>query len=200
MVIKPSGTCQDTNTWVQIAQNRKMALLLIDRWHKDKIHATQEDVNWFWKDLKSSEDYSLEFYMLQVEPKALEIDQHYPFEITEWFLEFYRYMPDCLIHKWDGACEVDWHLFFCLAKPLYLIPGISFYSMISRLNIIQLRHVKDQIVDTVLEDAELLRRVVDNENLPPQYTYYLPWKSLKRRVEDKLLKKCKEIESGSNIS
>jgi len=156
---------------------------MIERFHKSPHPATVEDTRWFWKDMDQEEGwaYDLAKDWISNWDIFLKLNEQYPFELTEWLMEWYSYMPEALSYKLDGAGTIDWNLFFTLIYPL---PSTKypFICLIKAVNVKQNQIVREQIFDTISKDPELSKRVLNNEVIPSIYTHYTTYKRIRREV------------------
>lgn len=165
-----------------INENREMALELIQLLGKPPHIATKEDKQWFWVDMETPCDKETAWAYINYNIDTLGDKYNYIFRVTEWFSEFYRYMPELLYDRLDGTGQIDWNLFFTLAYPLPGNLGIPFHTMINKLNVAQLRLVKEKIVQEIYDDKELRKRVYTHGLIPSIYTYYMPYQLIRKRL------------------
>lgn len=166
-----------------ITYDRENAILLMQKHGKEAHGATREDIRWFWQDLDM--ECETEIAWDYVQPRIRELSEMYPFLVTEWFMNFYRFMPDIIEKGIDRTGQIDWNLFFSLAYP---IPGglaVPFYKMIEKLNVAQLREVREQIVDEIWNDPEMRKKIFKEEGIPSKYTYYMAYQTIRNRVIEK---------------
>ena len=163
---------------------------MIERFHKSPHQATPEDVKWFWRDMdrEDSSNYTFSKCALENWKFFLKLNDQYPFELTEWLMEWYSYMPDAIYAKLDGAGGIDWNLFFTLIYPLN-IEDLAFICTVKALNVKQNQLVRDQIFDTITKDPDLSKRVLNNEAIPSIYTSYTTYK----RIRTEVIKRTKKI-------
>ena len=169
-----------------INQLRDDALELMQTLGKKASPATREDIHWFWEDqgmdLEMDKDLAWDYVNSNFEA----LDKQYPFDVTEWFMEFHRYMPDCLKFHWDRAGLIDWNLFMSLAKPLPTLNTTSFKMMITKLNVAQQRREKEKIKTMCWKDPTLRDKLVKGEIIPAKLTELIPYQSLRKTVVDRL--------------
>lgn len=166
-----------------ITYDRENAVLLMQKFGKEAHPATREDIRWFWQDLDMECETDIAWDYVQ--PRIRELSEMYPFLVTEWFMNWYRFMPDIIEERIDGTGQIDWNLFFSLASPLPGGLAIPFYKMIEKLNVAQLREVKAQIVDEIWNDKEMRKSIFNWGNIPTIYTYYMPYQAIRNRVIEK---------------
>lgn len=166
-----------------ITYDRENAILLIEKFGKEAHPATREDIRWFWQDIEMECETDVAWDYVQ--PRVRELSGQYPFLITEWFMNWYRFMPDIIEKGIDRTGQIDWNLFFSLAYPLPGGLAVPFCVMIEKLNVAQLREVKVQIVDEVWKDPEMRKNIFKEEGIPSIYTYYMPYQTIRKRVIEK---------------
>jgi len=151
---------------------------MITKYSRDPYVATSEDIRWFWADLDIATDHELAREYVNNNLESL--NEKYPFEVTEWLLNWYRFMPD-IIGKYNGTGQVDWNLLFTLIKPLPQLP-VPFHSVIEKLNVKQNKLVREQIYDECYENEELRKRIINYRPIPSRYTYYTPYSKIRKEV------------------
>ena len=171
----------------------------MEMFNKDAHPATKEDIRWFWQDIDI--DCDTETAWDYVTPQVDKLSEQYPFLITEWFENWYRFMPDIIDKGIDRTGQIDWNLFFSLAWP---IPGglaVPFYLMIKKLNVAQNRIVRIQIVDTIWKDKELRTKIINWELIPSIYINYMPYQLIRKRVieKDKKINADKRKEAEADL-
>jgi len=166
-----------------INENRKIGIELIEEYNKTPHVATKEDIHWFDQDLDMIIDSDVAWDY--VTPRIKELSEMYPFYITEWFEEFYRYMPELLPTGRDGTGQIDWNIFFSLAYPLPKLPYLSFRSMIQKLDVAQNRIVRAQIKEEIWNDKELRRKIMNWENIPSIYTNYIAYQTIRKAIVER---------------
>lgn len=166
-----------------INYDRENAVILMDKYNKEPHPATREDIAWFWQDfgMECEKEIAWDY----VQPRIRDLSEQYPFLTTEWFMNFYRYMPDIIDKGLDGTGQIDWNLFFSLAYPLPGGLAVPFRYMIEKLNVAQLREVREQIVDEVWIDPEMKKSIFKWGTIPTIYTYYMPYQLIRKRVIEK---------------
>lgn len=132
-----------------------------------------------------------------VERKFSELNTLYPFELTEWFLEWYRYMPEAISERMDNTGRVDWNIFFTLLGKEPLYDSSSFYLLVKALNVYQSRLVREFIYKSVAEDPKLRKRVLNHKPLPSIYTFYTPYGKIYREVVKLLKPETGRLPNGS---
>jgi len=180
-----------------INENRQWQINWITAHNLEPVMATKEDVDWFWADMDLEIDSETAKEYVNNHLKAL--CDRYPFLLTEFFEEFYRYMPDCLYYELDKVGPIDWNLFFTLAYPLPPLPCLSFRVMINKLNWAQLRIVKNQIIEEIWNNKELRRRVLEEEVISSLYTQYIPYLTIRKRLLERAKKEERLIQEEKNI-
>ena len=175
-----------------INEDRGNALELIKIWKKEPHVATKKDIRWFWEDM-DMDDVESEIVWAYVTPKVDKLSQMYPFRVTEWFENFYRFMPDILPLGLDGTGQIDWNLFFSLAYPLPGGLAVPFRSMVRKLNVAQLRLVKEKIINEIWEDKDLRKKIINWDLIPSIYIHYMPYQLIRKRVVEKDKKMQKNI-------
>lgn len=179
-----------------INENREFAVGFIKEFGYIPHNATKEDIEWFWQDMDI--DCDKETAWDYVTPNFPTLNQQYPFKVTEWFMEFYRYMPECLYYHYDKTGQIDWNLFFTLAYPLPKPLGIPFKVMISKVNVAQLRLVKEQIKDEIWNDPKLRHDVLKGELIPSIYIYYLPYWTIRKAIIERQKKHDEGVQIEKN--
>jgi len=181
-----------------INSNRAWQLEWIEKHKLPYYKTTKADVKWFWEDLDIEDDSATvrEFVDQNLKPLC----DRYAFLLTEFFEEFYRYMPECLWNRWDNVGQLDWDLFFTLAYPLPALPCSSFRTLIKKLNLAQLRIVKVQIMNEIWDSPEYRRRVLHEEVLPALYTQYIPYETIRREMVRRFEKKTRLMEVEKRIT
>lgn len=163
-----------------INENRQYALEIMEDEGFAPHVATPEDIHWFWEDydIKCGAEPAWEYINKNLDTLRV----RYPFRCSEWFSEFYRYMPEALYYKMPFVGIVDWNLFFSLAFPLPKSLPVPFYVMINKLDVQLLREEKQRLAQEVWDDKELRKRVFKGEVLPAIYLYYITYQQLRKRV------------------
>lgn len=160
--------------------------------------ATREDIAWFWEDLdiEIDSDTAKEYVAQNLSP----LNDRYAFLLTEFFEEFYRYMPDALGYNLFKVGPVDWNLFFTLAFPLPPMPCTSFRVLVNKLNWAQLRLVKEKIMDEVWDSPEYRRRALHEEALPALYTQYIPYPRIRKEMIRRFNQYSRSLEEEKRLS
>jgi len=181
-----------------INENREIGIDLIKECNKTPHQATAGDIAWFWQDLDMplESDIAWEY----VNPRIKELCGMYSFAVTEWFMEFYRYMPEVLDLKLDRTGQIDWNLFFSLAYPLPGGLAVPFHAMINKLNVAQNRIVRKQIIEEIWNNEDLRVKVMKWENIPSIYTYYIAYPIIRNAIERRVQKELKEKRREINQS
>jgi len=166
-----------------MTEDRVGALEMIEKFNKNPHFATKEDIRWFWKDMDmdSHESYMLAKTEVAREEKFIKWNNQYPFELTEWVMEWYSYMPDAISFRLNGAGQIDWNLIFTLIEPLNT-EGIPFICLVKALNVRQNQMARQQIYRTIAEDPILRQKVLNHEPISPIYTHYTPYSKIHREV------------------
>lgn len=160
---------------------------MIERLGKTPHAATKEDIRWFWKDmdLDSEESYALAKEEVGKEELLIKWNDQYPFELTEWLMEWYTYMPEALSLHLDKTGPIDWNLFFSLIEPINT-RGVPFICLVKALNVRQNQIVREQIYDTITKDPVLSKKVLNYQPIPSIYTHYTPYGKIHREVVRRL--------------
>ena len=163
--------------------------MLIKKYSKTPVIAQKSDRDWFWGDIDIEWDQELEEEAKEIVRANYDVlEQRYPFEISEWFVNWYRFMPEIIEKHISGTGQVDWNLFFSLAYPLKTCGAYSFQTLIHKLNIKQNQDVRQQIYQDCYDDPKLRQAIVNGDVIPPIYTYYTPYSKIRKEV----LKKIRE--------
>lgn len=172
-----------------INDDRKNAVMLIKKYSKTPIIAQKSDRDWFWGDLDIEWDQELEEEAKEiVRANYNALEAHYPFQISEWFVNWYRYMPEIIDKHIRGTGQIDWNLFFSLAYPLKTCGAYSFQTLIQKLNFRQAQDVRQQIYQDCYDNPKLRQAIINGDVIPPIYTYYTPYSKIRKEV----LKKVRE--------
>ncbi len=163
-----------------ITENRIAAFEMLEKYNKPVFRHTEEDIHRFWQDFDM--EVEKEDAWDYVNYNYVKLCEMYPFEVTEWFMEFFRYMPECLWYHYDDAGDVDWCCFFSLLYPLPGNLGISYCEMIKKLNVSQNRQVKRQILDEIWNDPDLKHKILRGDLVPSIYIYYTPYQTLRKAI------------------
>lgn len=168
--------------------DRLGALEMIEKFKKEPHPATKADINWFWQDLDSDdkESYREAKKILEDDTELRRLHTQYPFELTEWLMEWYSYMPECLYYGWDRAGQVDWNLFFTLIEPIKT-SGLPFISIIKALNVRQNQIAREQIYNTVFNDPILRKNALEGGMIPTMFTHY----TTNSKIRNEVLKRLK---------
>lgn len=176
---------------------------LIEKLGRKPHVATGEDIKWFW------EDYGLYNYDALDEPELYknakeyiarnfeELNKILPFELTEWLLNWYSFMPDAFFYKKDRVGRVDWNILFTLIGENPPTDSSSFYLVTKALNVAQGRLVRESIYKTVAEDPVLRDKVINYKPLPLMYTYYTPYGKIRKEVLKRIKPPSSRLPSGS---
>lgn len=166
-----------------INEDRKNAVGLIKKYNKNFIIATKDDQIWFKEDIEVKLDKELEEEAKDIVSKNWEkMSDSYPFDISEWIVNWYRFMPEAFISKKSGAGQVDWNLFFSIISPIHYYGIYCFQTMIHKLNIKQNKEVRQLIYRDCFNNQELRQKLINNEPIPSIYTNYTPYTKIRREV------------------
>lgn len=186
-----------------INEDRKLGLELIEELGRKPHEATKENLKWFW------EDYGLYNYEAREEPELYKnakghvernfdkLNAEFPFELTEWLLNWYSFMPDAFFYKKDKVGQVDWNILFSLIGTDPPTDSSSFYLVTKALNVSQGRLVREAIYKEVAGDPKLRDRVINYKPLPLMYTYYTPYGKIRREVLKRIKPPRQAAPSGS---
>lgn len=165
-----------------LIEDRKTAVELIELYGKTPYHATKDDIAWFWADLRiETEPGDSQMAKDYVEENIEKLNTRYPFPVTEWFCNFYRYIPDIIGQKIDNTGQVDWDLFFTLANPR---PGFicPFWMTIEKLDVKQNQLARRQIYRECADNPELRNKLIKGDVIPSMYTYYVSYQKIRKEV------------------
>lgn len=169
-----------------INEDRHNAVELIQKYSKKPVVAEQGDIRWFWADLRIEYDRELEQLVKEIVIQNLDIlSTSYPFDTSEWIVNWYRFMPDIIERRIDGTGQIDWNLFFSLVYPLKTCGAYSFQTLIHKLNIKQNQLVRQEIYQECYDDPKLRKSLLNREVIPPIYTYYTPYNKIRKEVMKK---------------
>jgi len=184
-----------------VNENRRLGLELVEKLSRKPHIATKSDIKWFWEDLNDFDLDPTELYSLAktyIERNFDELNKAYPFELTEWFLDWYRYMPDALYMGLDNTGQVDWNIFFTLAAEK-LSDSSSFHYVIKALNVTQSQYVRKAIYQKIADDPDLRDKVMKYQPLPSIFTNYCSYDRIRKEVarilhpsEDRLPDGCRK--------
>jgi len=169
---------------------RKNALWLIDRCKKEPHPATREDITWYERDL-SCNDCDKDGKALArdyVKGHFEQLNDKYPFLVSEWFEEFYYIAADSLMLRDGDTSIVDYNLFFTLAFPLPVPLVVTFRQTIKVLNKYQRGRLKTYIVNHCYADPEIRDKILKEEAIAGHYTRYISYPRLRERIIQKFLK------------
>lgn len=167
----------------QINELRQNGLWFIEHFNREPHIATKADIKWFWGDydLEIDSEVAWEY----VNENLHELNAQYSFGVTEWFMEFYRYMPDCLEFNWDKVGAPDWNIFFTLAYPLPHLTYTSFQITIKKLNIAQTRQLKINLKEEIWNSEELREKLFKGEPISAYYLQYFTYAHLRNYIIDR---------------
>lgn len=162
---------------------RSTGIKLVEKFRASKVYLPKlKDLKWFKEEWEVYFEVPVpecdEFILNNYE----EYNKHYPFLMTEWFLEWYELHMDFVRYTLKGGEGFDWRLFFSLAYPLPETLTIPFYRMVKRLNVRQLVDVKREIVEDIWKNPDLRQRVFKGEIIPSIFTYYMPYQQIRTRI------------------
>jgi len=169
-----------------ITDLRKAAVGILTDEEKTPHIATKLDVAWFWKDMNQYPEVELAGSYIDMHLE--ELNTQYCFKLTEWMLEWYRFMPDALQFKLDRTGPVDWNLFCSLAFPLPETLPVPFHCFIRKLNVVQRGIVREQIYEECYTNRKLRNRVLKGEVIPARYTTYAAYSRIRKEVIKKMKK------------
>lgn len=169
-----------------INEDRRNAIELIKKYSKSLIISLKGDIEWFWGDLRIEYDKELEEDTKRIVLENYSIlSSHYPFDVSEWVVNWYRFMPEIIEKHIDGTGKIDWNLFFSLVYPIKTCGAYSYQTLIHKLNIKQNQQVREEIYQECYEDSKLRKALINREVIPPIYTYYTPYNKIRKEVMKK---------------
>ena len=180
-----------------VNEDRKSGLELINLLDREPYIATQEDIKWFWKDQGLYNfDINEESDLYQnakeyVERNLEELGTRFPYELTEWLLNWYSYMPDAFYYRKDRVGQIDWNILFTLIGRNPPIDSSTFHLVIKALNVRQGRTFRERIYREIANSPDLSQKVLSYKPIPLAYTQYTPYSKIRKEVL-KILKPPRE--------
>ena len=171
---------------------RRTGMLLIEDFKKEVHLASKEDVRWFWEDINIETDTEASWEYVNTHLSIL--NTQYIFYITEWFMEFYRYMPEVIEARLDRAGLIDFNIFFTLASPIVRPTCTSFQEMLTKLNTWQTRKAKEQIKRDCWENIDLRTKLLQGDLIPSIYLEYIPYQTLRKVILERQLKERTDLQ------
>lgn len=165
-----------------INDDRAGGIEMIQGLHKTPYVAIKDDVRWFEADMDIDTDHETTVIAKEYVEKHFELlNNKYPFELTEWLMNWYRFMPEALYYRWDNTGQLDWNIFFTLIYPL---PGLPcpFCLLIDKLNVKQNQMVREQIYMECYKNKILRNNLINLEVIPTMYTHYASYWKIRKEV------------------
>ena len=167
---------------------RELGVGFIEKYNKEPYKALKKDLDWLYEDL---DIFVYSDYAWPIINKNIQrLISQYTFELTEWLMEFYSFVPFWYEIKDPAVNIVDFNIFFTLARPIPTIEEIAvpFYLTIEKLDVFYQRAAREATIQHVLETPELLVKVIKGDIVPPNILNYITYGNLRSKVLQKLAK------------